>query len=79
MSKRAKVVLNSSGVRQLLRSKEMLRVVESHGAATVSGLGDGYEMSSMTGYDRAHAFVRAVSYQAMEECMEDNAILRALR
>lgn len=79
MSKQVKVILNSSGVRQLLQSKEMRNVVERHAEATVSALGEGYDMSSIIGHDRAHAFVKAVSYQAMEECLEDNTILKALR
>ncbi|MGM9593130.1 MAG: hypothetical protein ACI3U8_02135 [Candidatus Onthomonas sp.] len=79
MSKRVRVVLNKTGVRQLLQSKEMRGVVEGRAAEAVNRLGDGYEMSSMTGHDRAHAFVRAVSYEAMEECLEDNTILKVLR
>lgn len=79
MSKQVRVKLNKSGVRNFLRSKELRGVVEGRAAEAVNRLGDGYEMSSMTGHDRAHAFVRAASYEAMEECLEDNTILKALR
>lgn len=79
MSKLAKVVLSREGVRKFLSGKEMLAEVEQRASETVSRLGDGYEMSAMVGYDRAHAFVRAVSYQAMEDSLEDNTILKALR
>lgn len=41
-----KVVLNSEGIREMLRSKEMQSICEEYASAALNRLGDGYAMDS---------------------------------
>lgn len=73
-----KIELNSEGVRDLLRSPEMLTVCEEHAKEAVSRLGDGYEVSSYTGRNRVNASVVAVTREAIAENSADNTVLKAV-
>lgn len=73
-----KIELNSEGVRDLLRSPEMLAVCEEHAQEAVSRLGDGYEVSSYTGRNRVNASVVAVTREAIAENSADNTVLKAV-
>ena len=77
MSK-VRVELNSSGVKELLRSKEMMAICEQHANRALSRLGEGYVVTSMTGKNRVNASIYAESYQAKKENSENNTILKAL-
>ena len=44
-----KFKLNRQGVRELLRSEEMMTVCRSHADAARSRLGEGYEVTTYTG------------------------------
>ncbi len=76
---KVRVELNSEGVRELLRSDEMKTVCEDYANSALSRLGQGYEVSSMTGKNRVNASVKAVSRKAKKENRENNTILKALR
>lgn len=78
MSK-VKVVLNRAGVRELLRSKEMMAICKEHADAAVSRLGPGYESDTYTGTNRVNASVAAVSQKAKRQNMKENTILKALK
>ena len=73
-----KVVLNQSGVRQLLKSAEMRAICEEHAAKIQGRCGVGYEMESYTEETRAVAEVRAVTYQAKADNARNNTILKAV-
>lgn len=73
-----KITLNRSGVRELLRSKEMMAICEEYAYKAVNTLGDGYEVSTHID-DRVNASIETVSYEAMRDNMENNSILKALR
>lgn len=74
-----KVVLNKSGVSELLKSQEMLGVCKKHADSALSSLGPGYEVTSMIGEIRANAEVAAVTRKARKENMENNTILKAVK
>ena len=74
-----RIELNREGVRELLRSDEMKSICEGHANAALTRLGDGYETSSMVGKNRVNAEIKAVSYKAKKDNMENNSILKALR
>ena len=76
---KVKVVLNKSGVRELLQSAEMKAICEEHANRTLGQLGEGYTVTTMTGKTRANASVYAESATAKRENMENNTILKALR
>ena len=72
-------VLNSAGVRALLKSHEVMEVCKEHADATRSNLGDGYTVTTRTGKTRVNAEVAAYTQKARQECFENNSILKALK
>lgn len=78
MAKNVKFVLNRSGVRDLLRSQEMMDVCKGYADNALSRLGDGYEVTTHTGSNRVNAMVSAESYSAKRENLTDNTIIKAV-
>ena len=74
-----RVVLNSKGVRELLRSPQMLQICLEHANKALSRLGPGYEVSGYTGKGRVNASVRAETFEARRENAQNNTILKALK
>ena len=70
MAKKVKVVLNRSGVREMLRSDA---------DAAQSRLGEGHEVTCRKGKNRANAEVAAVSGKAKKENVKNNTIMKAVR
>lgn len=73
------VKLNSSGVRQMLRSPEMEALLKERAQNIVSGLGEGYDSTTYSGKNRANASIRATSWAAYRNELKNNTILKALR
>lgn len=78
MSKYSKIVLNRSGVRQLMRSDEMEQICKELAYEAKAKLGDGYAVSSMKGKNRANASIIAVSKKAKKESKKHNTIIKAV-
>ncbi len=74
-----KVVLNREGVRELLKSPEMMSICSDYANKALGRLGSGYEVTTHVGVNRVNAEVAAVSYQAKRENLETNSILKAIR
>ena len=74
-----KVVLNHSGVRELLKSEEMMQICKGYADNALGRLGDGYEVNCHIGKNRVNAEIKAVSFSARRENIENNSILKALR
>lgn len=70
--------LNREGVRDLLRSKEMMDVCQEYANNALGKLGDGYEVTTHTGTNRVNAQVAAVTYAAKKENLSDNTIIKAV-
>ena len=70
--------LNREGVRELLRSKEMMDVCQEYANNALGKLGDGYEVTTHTGSNRVNAEVAAVTYAAKKENLSDNTIIKAV-
>jgi hypothetical protein len=70
--------LNREGVRDLLRSKEMMNVCQEYANNALGKLGDGYEVTTHTGTNRVNAQVAAVTYAAKKENLSDNTIIKAV-
>lgn len=77
MSKKFK--LNRSGVRELMKSKEMQSILKEEAAAIKGRCGDGFDQDLHVGKNRANAMVWADSYEAKKENSENNTILKAVR
>ncbi len=71
--------LSRSGVRKLLKSKEMQNGLSSVAFAAQSRLGDGYTASYYTADTRAVSEISADSLSARKENAETNSILKALK
>lgn len=75
---KVKFELNREGVRELLRSKEMMDVCQEYANNALGKLGDGYEVTTHTGTNRVNAQVAAVTYSAKKENLSDNTIIKAV-
>ena len=74
-----KFTLDKAGVKALLKSDAAMQACREEADRIVSRLGDGYEVSEMTGKNRVNVSVHAESYRARRDCMENNTLLKAVR
>ena len=75
---RVQIKLNREGVRELLKSEEMMAVCEDHANAALSRLGGGYKASSYVGKNRVNVEISAESIKAKYQNAKHNTILKAL-
>ena len=73
-----KVELNHDGVKELLRSPEMLAICEEYAQKAVRNLGEGYEVSTHSGSVRVNASVVATTREAIAENKANNTVLKAV-
>lgn len=82
MSKRIRFELNKAGVRELLRSPDLLPAVAEAGAkvaaAAASVAGADYESDARIGPNRAVAIVRAADYRAYKSALKHNTFEKAI-
>lgn len=71
-------VLNSAGVVELMKSQDMIDILNAFADSIQSTAGDGYESKTVMSGDRAKAFVMAESKEAINDNLENNTLLRAL-
>ncbi len=79
MANKVDFKLNKEGVKQLMRSQEMMNVCKSYADKSIASLGQGYEVSTYVGENRVNAEVGAISYRARKENLQNNTILKSLR
>lgn len=72
------IKLNSAGVRDLLRSAEVRADLERRGGAVVQAAGDGYEVESKTGSNRARVTVRTATFEARRAEAVEHRLVRSL-
>lgn len=73
-----KIVLNTLGVRELLKSGEMMSICKEHAEAVRKKCGDGYTTSSYVGMNRANVSVTAETSEAKRDNSQNNTILKAV-
>lgn len=78
MSK-VKVELNSSGIKELLKSDAMMQTIKSHAQAVLDRCGEGYEADEYTGTGRVNIGIKAVTDEAKLDNIQNNTLLKALR
>lgn len=76
---KVKIVLNRSGVRELLKSEEMMSIVKQHADETKKALRDGYVVTTQVGRNRVNAEIATETIQSMVDNSKNNSILKALR
>ncbi len=74
-----KFELNSEGVRELLKSQEMMDVCAEHANKVISQCGNGFETSSHIGKNRVNVSVYPVTKSAKNRNYKENVLLKALR
>lgn len=75
---KVKVVLNSSGVRELLQSDEIKQVCEEQAKNVVQRAGDGFVYDSMKGKNRVVTMVKTDTVAAYRSTLKNNTLLKAL-
>lgn len=78
MSKHVKVELNSQGVKELLKSNEMMNICTEYAYSAQSKLGEGYIVTYHRGKNRVNASIMADTPEAIRENLKQNSILKAL-
>lgn len=74
-----KIKLNRDGVRQMLQSEEMQSLLRERAETALTSLGEGYEVTTHVGKNRANASIKAITYKAKKDNLKNNSILKALR
>lgn len=72
-----KFELNYAGVGKLLKSQEMVSVLEGYANGIAARAGDGY--SVYIGPNRANVSVETTTDEAYQDAMENNTLLKSLR
>ena len=72
-----KFQLNYSGVGRLLKSPEMRNAIESEAAEMRDRAGDGYDVKY--GRTRVVAFVETATDEAVQDNLDNNTLLKAVR
>lgn len=78
MAKKVRIELNSEGVRNLLRSQEVKNYCEQLANEIAARAGDGYEVTTFTGKNRANASVHAATEKALKDNLKNNTLLKAV-
>ena len=73
------VILNTAGVREMLKSKEMEAICSEQAGMVMGRVGNGYKTDTHTGVNRVNAMVWADSYQAKKDNLDNNTLLKALK
>jgi len=71
--------LNRIGVANMMKSEEMQKVLEKKASDIKRRCGDGYEQDIYVGKNRANAMVRAETFKAKKDNLENNTLLKAVR
>ena len=73
------IKLNSEGVKELLKSAEIMAECRSHAAEMAATLGaDDYEVSEYVGTNRVNISVRAKTEKALQDNLDNNTMLKAV-
>ncbi len=73
-----KIVLNSAGVRELLRSEEIQAACTQEAMKIKQRLGKGYAVSSHRGKNRVNASIYTKDPRAKADNLKNNTVLKAL-
>ncbi len=78
MSDKFKFVLNRNGVRSLLKSVNMINVLESEANEMLARLGPGHEKTYHMGSNRPNFSVATRSKKAAENNLDNNTMIKAV-
>jgi hypothetical protein len=75
---RVKVVLNSAGIQELLKSDGVTGMIAEAAQKVASNAGDGFEADVRPGKFRAIARIQPVTKEAKNQVYRNNVLLKAL-
>lgn len=78
MADKCRIELNSEGVRELLRSAEIMAVCKGHAEQIAGRAGTGYEVTTYTGKTRVNASVHAATDESYRDNLKNNTLLKAV-
>lgn len=73
-----KVKLKGDGVRELLKSSEIQSQCMSYANNAKRSLGEGYEVAEKNYPERSGAIVKATTYEAAKDNLENNSLSKAV-
>lgn len=71
--------LSYKGMRELLKSQQMVSVCANRANDIANRAGAGYRVTTNIGSSRAHASVITATKKAMKDNLENNTLLKAVR
>ena len=74
-----KFTLNRDGVRQILKSAESQAMCHEQAQEIADRLGDGYVVSDYVGTNRCNSSVVVETREAMQDNLDNNSLLKAMR
>ena len=72
-------MINRAGVAELMKSPEMVALLKEKAKVIQDRAGDGYEVSTFTGKNRANISIKTKSRKAIRDNNKNNTLLKALR
>lgn len=79
MSKQFEFELNRPGVAELMKSKNMQKILERYATRARNRAGRGYEQDLYVGRNRANASVWTVTKEAQSDNYKNNTLLKSVR
>lgn len=74
---KTRFVLDSKGVRELMKSQEMQSMLAKKAKEIADRCGDGYESDIYVGKNRANASISAATKKARKDNLDNNTLLKA--
>lgn len=74
-----KFELNRNGVAELMKSPAMIELLRDKARGIQEVAGDGYEVSSYVGKNRANVSVKTKTKKAIRDNNKNNTLLKAMR
>lgn len=73
-----RIELNSEGIKEVLKSAEVMAECRSYAEQIAASVGNGYEVNEYTGATRVNVSVRTVDDAAAKDNLENNTLLKAV-
>ena len=74
-----KFELNRNGVAELMKSPAMIELLRDKARGIQEAAGDGYEVSSFVGTNRANVSVKTKTKKSIRDNNKNNTLLKAMR
>lgn len=74
-----KFTLNRKGVNELMKSPEMVYILDSHSQAIREKAGPGYVTSTYVGKTRANVSIKAGDHRSYRDNLKNNTLLKLIK